>query len=221
MAYASADSSLYALVKNSPPYRLAKGQVVHALDDRSKFNLIVSGYIKRYMITNEGNESIQVIYGPGNFFPLPPVLKTIFEMDIYRGPETYYYESMTDIVVHSVNLDTLEQALASDSSIYKDLLFIAGTRLNSYIHRLEDSSLSSSTWRVAHQLLFLADQFGETTDEGIRIQLPLTHQDLADILNVSRETVSRSLSNLREKKLIIAGQHIIIPNIDTLKELYS
>lgn len=221
MAYNAASSSLIALLKTGSAYKLPKGQIVHALDDRTKFNLIQSGYIKRYLITNEGAKSIQLIYGPGMAFPLPPVLKSIYEIDIYSGPETYYYESMTDIEVHSVGLDTLRDSLETDPTLYKDLLYIVGTRLNSYIHRLEDTSLGSSTWRVAHQLIFLADQFGSETNLGLTIRLPLTHQDLSDILNLSRETVSRSLSKLKDKQLIGGTQNITILDRAGLVNIYS
>lgn len=220
MSYDSRSSSLHALLQAGNSYTLPKGQIVHALDDYSRFSCIATGYVKRYIITNEGNKSVQLIYGPGHVFPLAPILRHIYDMDLYRGPELYYYESMTDIVVNSISFESLHKALQADKSIYTDLLYVAGTRLNSYIWRLEDTSLGNSTWRVAHQLSFLASQFGEMTETGLKIMVPITHQDLADILNLSRETVSRSIAKLRDKKLIISGQYTVIPDPAKLKDFY-
>lgn len=220
MAYDPVASPLHKLLLGATRYNYPKGQVVHAFDDRTMLNLIESGYIKRYRITHEGTKSIQVIYGPNDIFPLTPVYHRIYEMAIYRGPETYYYEAMTNLVIYSVNHNVLMEAVAADPVLYKDLFYAAGTRLNSYIHRLEDVALRTSSWRVAHQLIYLANEFGQTSDAEITIMLPLTHQDLADVLSLTRETVSRELAKLKAKGLITGGKNIVIPDLERLKDIY-
>jgi CRP-like cAMP-binding protein len=57
--------------------------------------------------------------------------------------------------------------------------------------------------RVAHQLLGLADHYGEADERGCRrIALPLTQQDIADIVGASRESVNRALGALRQEGAI-------------------
>ena len=51
--------------------------------------------------------------------------------------------------------------------------------------------------RVASRLLELADRFGESQENGIRISLPLTQEELAGWTGSSREAVSKALSSLR------------------------
>jgi CRP-like cAMP-binding protein len=53
--------------------------------------------------------------------------------------------------------------------------------------------------RVARRLVELADDYGEATDEGVRISLPLTQQDLAGWTGSSREAVSKALQTLRSR----------------------
>jgi CRP/FNR family transcriptional regulator, cyclic AMP receptor protein len=220
MAYDPVSSPLYKFLHEGNNYRLPKGQVVHALDDRSQVNLIESGFIKRYRITGEGQKSIQLIYGPNDVFPMTPVYQAILDMQVYRGNETYYYESMTEIVVYSQPIEALKQKIAEDPSFYRDLWYAAGTKLNAYIARMEDISLKSSLWRTAYALGFLANQYGQKTEEGVVIPLPLTHQDLADLLDLSRETISRELGKLKERGLVTGNKTMVITDLDKLKSIY-
>lgn len=221
MEYNVTDTALVRLMRTKPRRRLPKRQVVNALGDHTQLHLLVSGYVKRYLITKEGSKSTQVIYGPNDVFPMTPVFKAIYGMNLYRGIEEYYYEAKTDIVVHSISLTELLEALDKDPLLYKDLLFAAGVRFNTYISRLEDVSLRSSYWRIAHLLVFLADQFGEETSEGVLIKMPLQRQSIADILALTRETVTREMVKLEQKKLIKGQKSIVILDLEQLKAIYE
>jgi len=218
MSYSQVESPLYKLLLAGKHLKLPKGQVVNAFDSTA-INLIKSGYIKRYLITKEGTKSIQVIYGPKDIFPLTPVYKAVYKMDIYSGPEQYYYESMTPIEIFSLGQAELDIAMVSNPIIYQDLFYAAGLRLNSYIHRLESMSLRVANKKVAHQLLYLARIFGSSTTKGsITIMVPLTHQDLADVLNLARETVTHCLLRLQQKGLINISKNIVVLDIDGLNQ---
>jgi CRP-like cAMP-binding protein len=94
-------------------------------------------------------------------------------------------------------------------------------RFYSNIQFLENLRLPSAYSKTAHQLAFFASRFGEQRPNGIRLTLPLTHQDIADIIGTTRETVSASIIKLREKKLIKTDRYILIFDLDALvKEAY-
>lgn len=57
-------------------------------------------------------------------------------------------------------------------------------------------------------LLTLSGRFPENQNEA-EINLPLTHQQLAELTGLSRETVTRELSRLRSENLISINQHKI------------
>ncbi len=224
MSYERQDTPLYQLLLSGKRQVVPKGEIVHGFEDKTLLHLIKSGYIKRYMIQNDGSRSIQVIYGPNDIVPLTPVYNAVFGLKIYRGPETYYYETMTDVALYSINHDSLKAAIEKDPSLYRDLFHAAGVRLNSFIHRLEDASITGSHRRVAHLLIYLADMFGTLTkDGGLIIDLPLTQQTIAEILGLARETVTHSVVNLRDKGLLIASdKKIILPDPEKLqREAYK
>jgi CRP/FNR family transcriptional regulator, cyclic AMP receptor protein len=57
-------------------------------------------------------------------------------------------------------------------------------------------------------------------DEGIRLKLSLTHQEIANMIGTSRETVSRSFGEFRSRQVIeIKGSNLTIWNRAALQEL--
>jgi CRP-like cAMP-binding protein len=221
MSYSPQNSELYELLRTGRTYKLGKDQVIDPLGDRSMVHYLEIGYIRRYLITHEGNKSVQNIYGPSDIFPLTPVYTQVFEMDIYRGPEQYYYESMTEVTLHSLEITKLRELLNEKPELYKDLFYAAGVRLNSYIHRMEDRSLRASLLRTAHMVAYLGQQFGKEIGENqLEIQLPLTKQSLAEILDLTRETVSRDLNRLKARGFIETSKRIVIKDMSGLTKLF-
>lgn len=219
MDYSWPDSPLYKALLTGRQLKFPKGQVINTFGDNTMINLIKSGYIKRYLITKEGTKGIQIIYGPDDVFPLNLVRKSIFKQEIYTGPEQYYYESMTELEIFCVSQSTLQEALDRDPMIYKDILYAASLRISSNIHRLENMSLRVANKKVAHQLAHLSEVFGKKTEGSTVIMVPLTHQDLADMLNLARETVTICLLRLEEKDLIRGDKYIVVKDLDRLRTL--
>lgn len=203
-------------------FKLSKGQIIQSTDDRRVFNYITSGYVKRYLIANDGSIGVQVIYGPGDVFPITLAFSVLFETEVSQGPETYYYEAITEGEIYTINESELKDSVDANPRLYKDLMSVAGKRLHSTLHGLENLTLKNSYHRVAHELLYLAQRFGEQKANGTKILIPLTHQDLADILSLTRETVSTCMVQLREKGLIKTQKSIIITDMDKLQaEAYA
>lgn len=73
------------------------------------------------------------------------------------------------------------------------LLAIAGLR------RVED--------RLQQLLILLQQEFGQATEEGTRLSIRLTHQDIAGAINTTRVTITRLLGKLQQQGLIQRDQH--------------
>jgi CRP-like cAMP-binding protein len=199
-------------------FNLGKGQIIQSTDDRRVFNYITKGYVKRYLISNDGTLGVQVIYGPGDVFPITLAFSALFDQEINESPETYYYEAVTELELYTVNEDILKDMVESNPQLYRDLMSVAGKRLHSTLHGLENLTLKNSYHRVAHELFYLAQRFGEQKAGGTKILISLTHQDLADILSLTRETVSTCMVQLREKGLIKTNKSIMITDMKKLQE---
>jgi CRP/FNR family cyclic AMP-dependent transcriptional regulator len=78
---------------------------------------------------------------------------------------------------------------------------------------------SDSTSRVADILLFLAEGQGKTVETGIEIP-NLPHRELSSLSGLARETVTRVLSKLEKKGLIVREREILrIPDMYALEKL--
>src|SRR3954468_10945355 len=103
-------------------FNLTKGQIIQSTDDRRVFNYIVSGYVKRYLIANDGSLGVQVIYGPGDVFPITLAFSILFDQSINESPETYYYESMTEAEIYTINESDLKESVEANPRLYRDLM---------------------------------------------------------------------------------------------------
>ena len=68
--------------------------------------------------------------------------------------------------------------------------------------------------RVLEKLLQLARTYGRAVPGGVRIDFPLTHQLLADMVGSARETVSLALSDLARERFLHRQQHRFVLRID-------
>jgi CRP/FNR family transcriptional regulator, cyclic AMP receptor protein len=107
------------------------------------------------------------------------------------------------------NNDACESALRQLSHYYKGAF-----------HQIRFLGLSkSATERLARFLIEYASR-GRQTNQGIRFHLSLTHEEIAQIVGVSRETVTRSLTELRDKTVIaINGSTVLIRDKQALETL--
>jgi CRP/FNR family transcriptional regulator, cyclic AMP receptor protein len=80
--------------------------------------------------------------------------------------------------------------------------------------------LSHSVGEKLARLLLEWAWDGETTKEGVRIKISLTHEEIAQLIGTSRETVTRVLSEFREKKYAhLRGSTLMIMNRAGLEKL--
>ncbi len=222
----SNDSALHKLIKTGRRYRVQKKQIIQTTDDRQVVNLVISGFVKRYLISNDGNVGVQIIYGAGDIFPLTLFFRSHFHQDLYSGPETFFYEAMRETEVYSIDLSQLIEEVEIKPKLYADLLVETGRHLEFCVSSLENLSLKTSDKRIAHQLLTFAKKFGKPTLGGGRqITVPLSHQDIGEILSITRETVTTNMSILRKKGLIKIdkdSKNIVVPDMQKLQdEAYS
>jgi CRP-like cAMP-binding protein len=218
MTSESRSPEIYKLIQTGTKTTYSKGQIVQSTEGQKTMNFVTKGFIKRYLISNTGSLGVEIIYGPGDFFPLTIMLETFFELGVYEGPEVYFYEAMTATTVYTINVEVLAEAVKNNPMLYKDLLHETGRRLHTTLNSLENISLTSAYSRLAHQLVYFANLFGEQINSGIKIMIPLSSQDIADILTLDTKEVTKHLSEMREKNLIRVGKYIIISNLERLKE---
>jgi len=222
MSHLFETKDLHHLFQGAKLQSIPKGEVLYSSDQPDKLSFIISGFVKSYFIAHNGDLGVQAIYGTGDLFPLPMIFTTLLHQDVYEGQEIYYYEAMTSIWINTIDTARLRQITESNPMLYRELLQNAGHRFRSNIQFLENLRLHGAYSKTAHQLAYFGNRFGEETKDGLQIQLPLTHQDIADIIGTTRETVTAAIIKLRDKKIIKTARTILILDFDKLvAEAYS
>ena len=79
--------------------------------------------------------------------------------------------------------------------------------------QLRTVGLSASAQEKLARLLLTWSAGIQQTKEGTRIKVPLTHEEIAEFIGTTRETVTRTLSDFKVRHLIaIQGSTMMIPN---------
>jgi len=79
--------------------------------------------------------------------------------------------------------------------------------------QLRTVGLSASAQEKLGRLLLLWSSDAPETDEGARIKMPLTHEEIAEFIGTTRETVTRTLSEFRHRHLVaLHGSTLMIPS---------
>ena len=85
----------------------------------------------------------------------------------------------------------------------RELISRAVRRSHSLAVLLAASSLLRVEDRLAVVLWHLADRWGRVTPEGVRLQLPLTHELLGELIGAQRATVTTALTQLSESGSVV------------------
>lgn len=175
---------------------------------------IEQGFVKIYSISKRGDENIHIIYKPGEIFPIVWALR--------NRRHNIFYSTVSDCQLRLVARgDFLKFIKASGPAAYLLLIQLAD-QFSVHINRVESLGLRHVNERVAHRLLMLATRFGKKRGNKITIEAPLTHQTIADSINLTRESVSREIERLEKQNIIEYSEHkIVINNAKKLAEEFD
>lgn len=174
---------------------------------------LVSGYVKSYSLNDNGLELTINIYKPYSFFPITETLA--------RRTNTYYFEATTDVVLQKAPTMKVHEFLKANNDVLFDLTRRISSGLEGFMVRTQYLIRTNATQKVASSLVLLARRFGKNApDKKIKIILPQTHEDIANMAGVSRETASIEIKKLENSNLISTKKQIYtINDFQGLKEI--
>lgn len=168
-----------------------------------KVYFIKTGVLKLTVTNKEGKESILAFLKPGDIFG---ELAGATEL---MGPDQEL-RAHEECVVCSMSREDFDSMLESKPELAYKITKLAGFKLNRIYSRLKNLLFKSAEARVAATLLELSRDYGVDDNRGTIINLRLTHQDIADLIGATRETVTHALASLRGKGFIITEKKRII-----------
>ena len=172
---------------------------------------IESGLVKAYNISKYGEENLLIIRKEHEIFPLIWAI-TGQEREII-------YQAMAPTVVWRISPQTYLSYLHNHPAALPPLLDMVTEMYRIHSERLLNLEYRTVRERLVSFLLTMSNRFGKETEDGVIIEVPLRHQDLASSINASRETASREVSALERKGLIDnKNSFIVLKDVEKLQE---
>lgn len=193
-----------ALLLTTEMSHLKKGEIVYFPGDPADYAyLLKEGHIRVSRITLEGKTITLDILDPGNIFG---------EMAL-TGQETRseIAEALTDALICTFPRQILKQIIESSPEMAFQVTKIIGLRRLEIENKIENLIFSTVPVRLARLILALAERYPAKNPEGKRyIDLPLTHQDIAQLVGANRETTTTLLNRFKEENSISFHRHMIV-----------
>ncbi len=172
--------------------------------------LVASGKIRIFKISAAGREQVLAVEGPGSSFAELPV----FDGGNYPASAS----ALEDAEVLFISRKDFQNFCREHPDVALKVIAVVGSRLRRLVGIIEDLSFSTVRQRLIGVILRLAQSTGTSSADGVRIELTMSHQDLAAELGTVRELISRNLSRLQaEGFLDVDGRKIVIKDIQGLK----
>ncbi|MGH3973148.1 MAG: Crp/Fnr family transcriptional regulator, partial [Pseudonocardiaceae bacterium] len=178
------------LLRHRRPRRLPAGTPLFIEGTRSDTVVIViSGWIKVFTSAEDGTEVVLAMRGPGAL---------LGELAMIDGqPHSASVKSLAATEILTVGLREFTAFLQTHPRTMWLLMRILTDRLREADRKRIEFGVYDTLNRVARRLVELADRFGEPTESGIKITLPLTQDELASWVGASLEAVTKALRILR------------------------
>jgi CRP/FNR family transcriptional regulator, cyclic AMP receptor protein len=187
-----------------------RGQVIfHQDDPGASVHVIESGRIKVVLASPDGEELLLRVLGEGELFG---------ELALLDGrPRSATVIALEDTVTHVLERSSFLDFLRHHPDAALDLCRALAELIRRLTEQVEDLALLDVPRRLERKLLELADAHGESTPQGVRIDVRLTQSELASMIGTSRASVNHYLAALEARGIIRRdGQRIILRRPEAL-----
>jgi CRP-like cAMP-binding protein len=172
-------------------------------EEGDSFFMILEGRIKVTILGDDGREVILSMLGPGDFFGEMALLD--------NEPRSATAIAVEETELLSLHRNDFQTVLTDNRSITTALIKILTARLRRANHQISTLALLDVYGRVARVIVDMAREEGRRLRDGRIAFRRATHQEIANRIGTTRETVTRMLKDLERQGLIhIEGKEIVV-----------
>lgn len=182
-----------------------KGEVILYEEDANKYMYsVLAGEVKVFYTTDEGKESIVAFHGPGESFG------EVSLIDQQTIPATVAAQENSVVII--IGREDFFDIVHSQPKVMNRLLLLLVGRLRYSWNQVRMLHFKDASFRIRTSIKVLCAERGETVSEGILLKLRLTHQNIADMTGLTRETATRVIDKLKKSGLITVDEnrHMLI-----------
>lgn len=206
-------AELQLLAARTVRKHFSTGELVFSEGDAcTGLQFISRGKVRTFKSSASGREQVLAVNVPG---------ESIAELPVFDGG-TYPASAIAieDVEIAFISQRDFHAFCLEHPEVPLKVLSVVGARLRGLVGIIEELSFTTIRQRLVSTLLKLAESEGKRTESGIEIQLPASHQELANQLGTVRELISRNLMRLQAEGLIdVDARQIVVKNLKGLKAL--
>ncbi len=181
-------------------------------DPGNSVYFVNGGRVKISRVTRDGKELTLAYRGPGEIFG---------ELCLVDGgPRQEMAEAMENALITELPLEEFLRMLSTQAAMGLQLIKILCERRRDLESKVEDLVYRDVNAKLAELLLQFGKDYGVDDARGTLVAVKVTHQEMANLIGSTRETVSLTLSQFKRKQLITTeGRKIILTSLEGLKAL--
>lgn len=171
-----------------------RGATIFSQGDHSdSVYILKNGLVKLISLSETGRETILHILRPDDIFG-----------ELLLSEEKRLFTAMVieDALVAVISRERFLELLSLAPPVALNFIRLLSKRLAKVEKGLAESSHTWSNHRLAKALLQLSEEYGEEVPTGTLIKLRLTHEDLANLIGTTRETVTTQLKKFTRMGLL-------------------
>lgn len=198
-----APQELNLLESHAMVRRFERGSAIYLPGDSADGVMLLSeGRVRICDSTPDGKQLILAFIEPGELFGELALIDA--------QPREERAEAAIPSTVILIPGDAMQSLLHSAPELSLGITKLIGFRRRRIERRLKTLLFRSNRERLAHLLLELAEQYGKADAAGILIDIKLSHQDLANIIGSTRETVTVTLGEMQGEGIVRLGRQTIV-----------
>jgi CRP-like cAMP-binding protein len=206
---------LEEFIQKYPLRKFDKDQLLLVQDERPRDVFFVkTGFIKGYDINIDGIEQHIWLGTTGDIIPYEWLFGAV-------DSTLLFYSAFTELEVYVVNRQEMLDFFTENPDV---MLYIAkdiASKLSELTEKLTATEKPKASEKIVYMLNILAKRFGKDNAAGDKseITVPLTQQDIANLLGLTRETVATELKKLKDKGYVYYDKWQFVVHTDKISEL--
>ncbi len=179
--------------------------------------------VQHVYILLKGSAAVGRVHFKGKEFILKILSgeELLVEYQVFSQSPRYHYsaKTMTDCEMLMIKREHFEEFLGHDNFALQTFSNWMSIKYLKAQMKCQDLIMNGKKGGLYSILIRLCNSYGVMTDEGILIDLPLTHQELANLTYGTREVIQRLLKELRENDVLdYRQQKFIVKDLAYIKK---
>lgn len=204
---------LHKLIRIIDIKAVRRGEVILSEEDTNQYMYVVlAGKVKVVQITEDGKEIILAIHRSGEFFG------ELSLIDNKTSPAMVLAAEHSTVAI--ISRKDFYSLIYTQEKVVDALLKVLCSRLRDSWGTIQLLSSGNAAQKLRMLFLRLSREHGRQDAEGTILTVRLTHQDIANMIGISRETVTRTIVRWQKDGEIelLKGRQLLLRHIFYQKE---